>query len=134
MTSNSKVKTAQSNTRNNFSNSKHLVDVISSALLEKKAEDIVLLDVTKLTTLTDYFIVCHGGSETQIKAISSNVTEKTMEVLEEREWRREGLDAKRWVVLDYVNVVVHIFNKESREHYGLERMWNDAQITSIKDN
>ncbi|MEX0772743.1 MAG: ribosome silencing factor [Balneolales bacterium] len=133
MTQNTKVRKTDYNQRN-FKNSDKLVNVIGTALLEKKAEDIVLLDVRELTTLTDYFIVCHGGSETQIKAISSNVSQKTMEELGEREWRKEGLDAKRWVVLDYVNVVVHIFNKESREHYGIERMWNDAKLIRISDN
>ncbi|MEX2404409.1 MAG: ribosome silencing factor [Balneolales bacterium] len=133
MTQNIKVRKTDYN-QSNFKNSDKLVNVIGTALLEKKAEDIVLLDVRELTTLTDYFIVCHGGSETQIKAISSNVSQKTMEELGEREWRKEGLDAKRWVVLDYVNVVVHIFNKESREHYGIERMWNDAKLIRISDN
>lgn len=133
MTQNIKVK-KNPYTHNQFKNSNKLVDVIGAALLEKKAENIVLLDVTKLTTLTDYFIVCHGGSETQIKALSSNVSEKTVEELGEKEWRKEGVDAKRWIVLDYVNVVVHIFNRETREHYGLERMWNDAKISSITDN
>ena len=114
--------------------SNKLVDVIGSALLEKKAKDIVLLDVTELTTLTDYFIICHGGSETQIKTLTSSVSKKTREELGEKEWRKEGTNSNRWVVVDYVNIVVHIFNEETRERYGLERMWNDAKLTRITDN
>ncbi|MEX0779578.1 MAG: ribosome silencing factor [Balneolales bacterium] len=132
MTQNTKARKTEFN-QSNFKDSDKLVEVIGAALLERKAEDIVLLDVRKLTTLTDYFMVCHGLSETQIKAISSNVSKKTMDELGEREWKKEGLDARRWVVLDYVNVVVHIFNKESREHYGIERMWNDAKVSTITD-
>lgn len=110
-----------------------LLDAISEALLEKKAEDITLLDVRNLTTLTDYFIVCHAGSDVQIKAIADNVMEQTREKVGEKAWKKEGLETRRWVVLDYVNVVVHIFLRQQREFYGIERMWNDAEITKIED-
>jgi len=111
-----------------------LIDTITDALLEKKAKNIVLLDVTKLTTLTDYFVVCHGTSETQIKALADNVAEQTNKKVREKAWKKEGLDSRRWIILDYVNVVVHIFNEEKREFYGIERMWNDAQKTEIQGN
>ena len=110
-----------------------LINTITEALLDKKAKDIAVLDVRGLTTLTDYFIVCHGTSDTQIGALASSVSVKTKEVLGEAEWKKEGLDTRRWIILDYVNVVVHIFNKEKREYYGIERMWNDAEITKIED-
>jgi len=113
--------------------SKALIDAIAQALLERKAKEIVLLDVRGLTTLTDYFIVCHGTSETQIRALANNVLNKTREEIGEKVWKREGLDARRWIILDYVNVVVHIFNEEKRNFYGIERMWNDAIRTEIKD-
>ena len=111
-----------------------LIDCITEALLEKKARDVVLLDVRELTTLTDYFIICHGTSETQIKALAENVDDQTREKLNEKVWKMEGLDARRWIILDFVNVVVHIFNEEKRNFYGIERMWNDAVRTEIKDN
>jgi ribosome-associated protein len=110
-----------------------LIECITEALLEKKARDIVLLDVRELTTLTDYFIICHGTSETQIKALANNVLDKTVEKLGEKSWKKEGMDARRWIILDYVNVVIHIFNEEKRSYYGIERMWNDAIRTEIKD-
>ncbi|MEX0995320.1 MAG: ribosome silencing factor [Balneolaceae bacterium] len=113
--------------------SEALIKTITDALLEKKAKEIVLLDVRGLTTLTDYFIVCHGTSETQIKALANSVLDKTSEKIGEKAWKREGLDARRWIILDYVNVVVHIFNEEKRNFYGIERMWNDAVRTEIKD-
>jgi len=113
--------------------SQKLIDVISEALLEKLAEDVTILDVRKLTTLTDYFIVCHASSDVQIKAIADNVEDCTREELGEKVWKKEGLETRRWVILDYVNVVVHIFHKEQREYYGIERMWNDAEVTKVED-
>jgi len=120
--------------RNKTADSALLIDAITEALLEKKAKDIVLLDVRGLTTLTDYFIVCHGTSETQIRALAGNVTEKTKKQAGEAVWKQEGIDARRWIILDYVNIVVHIFNEEKREFYGIERMWGDAEKTKIEDN
>lgn len=110
-----------------------LIDVIGESLLEKKAENIVLLDVSKVTTLADYFVVCHALSDTQVKAIADNVSEQTKKQLGEMVWRKEGHDTNRWIVLDYVNVVVHIFLRDLREFYGIERMWSDAVVTEIKD-
>lgn len=110
-----------------------LINAIKEGLLEKKAKDIVLLDVRELTTLTDFFVICHGTSETQIRALANSVTQKVKDELEENVWKKEGLDARRWIILDYVNVVVHIFSEEKRQFYGIERMWNDAIRTEIKD-
>jgi ribosome-associated protein len=110
-----------------------LIEAIKEGLLEKKAKDIVLLDVKELTTLTDYFVVCHGTSETQIRALANSVLEKVKETLGEQAWKKEGMEARRWVILDYVNVVVHIFSPDKREFYGIERMWNDAVLTEIHD-
>lgn len=115
------------------SDSKLLLDTITEGLLEKKAKDIKILDIRSLTTLTDYFIVCHGTSETQIRALANSAIEKVKEDLGENVWKKEGLDARRWIILDYVNVVVHIFSEEKRQYYGIERMWNDAEITEVED-
>jgi len=110
-----------------------LADVIADGLLDKKGKDVVILDVRGLTTLTDYFVVCHGTSETQIKALADSVEDKTLEKLGEKPWKREGFDARRWIILDYVTVVVHIFSEEKREYYGIERMWNDANRIEVTD-
>lgn len=111
-----------------------LIDVIVEGLLEKKAEEILVLDVHKLTTLADKFIICHATSDVQIKAIADNVSKQTSQQLNEKPWKEEGRDTRRWVILDYVNVVVHIFKKELRDYYALEKMWNDAEVTKVEDN
>lgn len=111
-----------------------LLDVITDALLDKKAEDITVLDVHELTTLADKFVICHANTDVQIKAIANNVNKETQEKLNEKAWKEEGRESRRWVILDYVNVVVHIFKKELRDYYALERMWNDAPLRKIEDN
>jgi ribosome-associated protein len=108
-----------------------LAQVAGDALLDKKGRDVVILDVGDLTTLAEFFVVCHGTSETQIKALADNVEEKTREILGEKAWKREGFDSRRWIILDYVNVVVHVFSEEKREFYGIERMWNDAKRVEV---
>lgn len=110
------------------------LNVIIEALLDKKAHDIAVLDISELTTLAEYFVICHGNSDTQIKALSDSVEEKVAEFSKEKVWKREGLKSGGWIILDYVNIVVHIMSAEKREYYGIERMWNDAVITHISDN
>ena len=114
-------------------NSKEMVDIITDALLSKKGKEITVLDVSNLTTLTDYFVVCHGTSDVQIKALADTVEEEMREQIDERAWKKEGLQGRSWVILDFVNVVVHILSKEKRDFYGIERMWNDAEITEVED-
>lgn len=119
---------------NKTGDSDKLIEAITTGLLEKKAEDITILDVHKLTTLADNFIICHASTDVQIKAIANSVVNQTHEQLDEKPWKEEGRDTRRWVILDYVNVVVHIFKKELREYYALEKMWNDAEITKVEDS
>jgi ribosome-associated protein len=100
-----------------------LLNCISEALLEKKAENILQLDVSKISSITDYFIICHAGSDTQVKALASNVVQKVNEDLEERPVRREGMDARRWVTIDYADVLPVRKNVERRSneaHYRLK--------------
>ncbi|MDZ7658877.1 ribosome silencing factor [Fodinibius sp.] len=111
-----------------------LIEVIGEALLDRKAEDITVLDVHELTTLADKFVICHANTDVQIKAIADNVNKETKEQLNEKAWKEEGRETRRWVILDYVNVVVHIFKKELREYYALEQMWNDAPVQKIEDD
>lgn len=118
---------------NKTSDSDKLIDLVTLGLKEKKAKDIRVMDVRELTTLTDYFVVCHGTSDTQIGALANSVLDKVKEGTGENVWQREGLESRRWIILDYVNVVVHIFSQEKREYYGIERMWSDASITEVSD-
>ncbi|MGN8225158.1 ribosome silencing factor [Gracilimonas sp. BCB1] len=113
--------------------SKEMVEVITEALLSRKGREITVLDVSELTTLTDYFVVCHGNSDVQIKALADVVEEDVREKMGEKAWKKEGLQSRSWVILDFVNIVVHVMSKEKRDFYGIERMWNDAKVTYIED-
>lgn len=135
MTQNTEIveSTFKTDSPSKTTDSELLIESIVEGLHEKKAKNIKLLDVRSLTTLTDYFVVCHGTSDTQIRALANSAIEKVKENIGENVWKKEGMDARRWVILDYVNVVVHIFSEEKRNYYGIERMWNDAEITEIED-
>jgi len=122
-----------SSNNNTASPTDELVPFIAKKLSDKKAEQIVILDLKGITTLADYFIICNGVSDTHLKSLADEVAEKTRVEYAEKPWRQEGLDTRRWIVLDYVNIVVHIFKEDTREHYGLEKMWNDAKITHYSD-
>ncbi len=95
------------------------------AAAAKQADDVAILDVHGLIVITDYFVICSGRSEPQIKTIVEEV-EKAIRELGERPIRREGGADAGWVLLDYVDVVVHVFAEEEREYYDLERLWRDA--------
>lgn len=110
-----------------------LVEVIQEALLELKAENIIRLDLREITTLTDYFFVCEASTDTQIRAITQHVIERVRDTIDERVWKKEGTQSLNWVILDYVNVVVHVLDRESRAFYNIEGMWNDAPSIVIKD-
>lgn len=105
---------------------------IAELALTKKAKDVAILDLRKLTSMTDYFVICTGESETQVKAIADAI-ESGMEELGERAWHKEGLQNLQWVLLDYVDVVVHVFHKDARLFYGLEKLWGDARIQKVID-
>ena len=109
-----------------------LAKKIADLALAKKADDVLLMDLRKVTTTTDFFVLCSADSATQVKAIADSIVEGT-ETVGSRVWHTEGLQALLWVVLDYVDVVVHIFHKEERSFYNLERLWGDAKFTEMRD-
>jgi ribosome-associated protein len=98
--------------------------------LSKKAEDVVILDLRGLSTVTDFFVICSGSSDTHVRAISDAI-EDGLEAKGVRKWHIEGYTHRRWVLLDYVDVVVHVFHHKTREFYLLERLWGDAEIERI---
>lgn len=106
--------------------SKELALAAAKALDSKKGRDIKVLEIDKITTLADYFVICSGGSNTQIKALCDEV-EKQLDTLGETPLHREGYRGGTWVLLDYGCVAVHVFNEEAREFYSLERLWNDGK-------
>ena len=105
---------------------------ISKLMLEKKALDIRIIDVRKITTLTDCFVICTSESEPQTRAITDHI-HKQMKKDGIKAWHIEGYEHLDWVLLDYVNIVVHVFSLESREYYDLERLWADGQIAQVHD-
>jgi ribosome-associated protein len=113
-------------------NSKQLAEEISEIIFSKKGYDVKLLDLQKVTTMTDYFLICSADSDSQVRAISDEI-EKTLRDQGIKCWHREGYKALNWILLDYVDLVVHVFKKDSREFYNLEKLWGDAVITEMED-
>ena len=105
---------------------------ISDLMLGKKALDVIIIDVQKITTLTDFFVICTSESEPQTRAITDHVNEQ-MKKEGLKAWHIEGYENLDWVLMDYVNIVVHVFSRESRDYYDLERLWADGQITKVHD-
>ncbi len=112
--------------------SKELVDKIGELILSKKGYDVKVLDLRKLTSFTDFFVIASADSDTQVKAIADgiedNLTDEGIKCL-----HKEGFTGLNWVLLDYIDVVVHIFLKDSRSFYNLEKLWGDAPVTVIED-
>ena len=102
--------------------------------LDKKASDPVLLDLRELEAVSDFFVVVSAASEVQVKAVADFVEEQLREDSGAKPWHVEGLDGRRWVLLDYVDVVVHVFHEKTREYYLLERLWGDAKRIEIVDD
>jgi ribosome-associated protein len=100
--------------------------------LSRRAEDLAILDLRELAEFTDYFLICSGASDTQVRAIADAVLEG-MKKDGTQPWHTEGYDGRRWVLLDFVDVVVHIFQPDARAFFGLERLWGDAPTESVAD-
>lgn len=111
-----------------------LKDIIVRGMLEKKASNIVVMDLRGVkSAVTDFFVVCSGTSDRQVSAIRDGIEEETWKSAEQDPWRREGLERKEWVLLDYVDVVAHIFTEKKRSFYGIEDLWGDAEIINVSD-
>lgn len=109
-----------------------LAEVIVKGMQEKKAEDIVILNLKKIqNAVADYFIICTGTSNTHVDAISDAVEKEVLETLREKPVNVEGKKLAEWVLIDYVDVVAHIFQKETRAYYDLEGLWGDAEMKEI---
>ena len=101
---------------------------------EKKATDIVVMDLRKVkNAVADFFVLCSGSSDKQLDAIADSVGEEVYKALKENPWYTEGKNNKEWILLDYINVVAHVFRKDRRQFYALEKLWGDAEITEIGD-
>jgi ribosome-associated protein len=101
--------------------------------LEKKATDIHVLDLREITSMTDYFVIATGSSDRQVKAIAENVIAEMRDTEGIGAWRSEGWDSLHWIIVDFVDFVVHVFLEESRKFYNIERLWADAPMVEVKD-
>ncbi|MBG7612196.1 ribosome silencing factor [Polaribacter sp. BAL334] len=109
-----------------------LIAVIIKGIDDVKGENIQLLDLRDIeNTVCDYFIICSGNSNTQVNAISGSVQKVVSKEIKDKPWHVEGETNAEWVLMDYVNVVVHIFQKHVRDFYDIESLWGDAKITQI---
>ena len=111
-----------------------LIDKIVEAMQDTKGEEILIFDLSKIVnSVAQTFIICSGNSNTQVSAIAGNIEKKVRNDLQDRPWHVEGNENALWVLLDYVSVVVHVFQRETREYYDIEELWGDAQITKIEN-
>ncbi|MCG8476915.1 MAG: ribosome silencing factor [Cytophagales bacterium] len=114
-------------------NSEKLSDLIVLGMLEKKASDILVMDLRNVKgAVADFFVLASGSSDTQVDSIARSVEETVYKTSKEDPWHTEGMENREWVLLDYVNVVAHVFKADVREFFDLEGLWGDAKITKIE--
>ncbi|MDC1217026.1 ribosome silencing factor [Flavobacteriaceae bacterium] len=112
-----------------------LLDEIVNGIENVKGEDIQILDLKQIdNTPCDFFIICSGNSNTQVNAIVGSIQKNVSKLLKEKPFHTEGSDLAEWVLIDYVDIVVHVFQKQIREYYNIEELWGDAKTTQITSN
>lgn len=113
--------------------SEKITEVIIHGIQEKKGKEIVSLDLRNIAgAACDCFIICHADSTTQVRAIAESIEEEMYKSMKEDPWHKEGFENCEWILLDYINVVVHVFMTEKRDFYGVEDLWGDAKIKAYK--
>jgi ribosome-associated protein len=114
-------------------NNDDLLANIIKGIEEVKGENIDILDLRAIdNTVCDYFVICNGNSNTQVNAIVGSIQKLVSKELKDKPWHVEGTENGEWVLMDYVNIVVHVFQKHIREYYRIESLWGDANITTIE--
>lgn len=114
--------------------SSKIIKTIIAAIKEKKGENIISLDLRKINeAVADFFIICEAGSQPQVRAIAENVEDRVKENCSEAPYHHEGYSSLQWVLIDYVNVVVHVMQPDTRKFYRLEEMWSDAAAEEFED-
>ncbi|MFC6103347.1 ribosome silencing factor [Olivibacter domesticus] len=109
--------------------STYLSEVIIHGIQEKKGNEIARLDLQNVySSVSDYFVICHAESTTQVRAIAKSVEEEVHKTLKQDPWRKEGFDHAEWILLDYIDVVVHVFKSDKRQFYAIEDLWGDAEL------
>lgn len=112
--------------------SKEVAYKAAELIFNKKGFNVVIIDLRGLTPIADFFVICSADSDTQVKAIAEEV-DVNLKEMGIKTWHKEGFKSLNWVLLDYVDVVVHVFKKDTREYYNLERLWGDAPTTKVED-
>ena len=111
-----------------------LIHKIVESIQDTKGEDVMIFDLSGIeNSVAETFVICSGNSNTQVAAIAGNIEKKVRNDLKERPWHVEGTENAMWDLVDYVSVVVHIFQKQIREYYDIEELWGDAKITKIEN-
>jgi len=109
-----------------------LAEIAVKGIQEKKGMEITCLNLKEVkNAVADYFIICHGNSNTHVAAIADSVEDEIRKAIKEKPWHREGSENRQWLLLDFVNVVVHVFQQETREFYNLEDLWADAKVEQV---
>lgn len=112
-----------------------LLEQINNAIKEKQGIDLINISLEKIeNAVAKYFIICHGNSNTHVNTIADYVQRHVKTQLKENPWQKEGFENSQWILLDFVDVVVHIFQKEYRDFYKLEELWGDCEIIKIENN
>jgi ribosome-associated protein len=111
-----------------------LVLAAADAASSKKAESVVILDVSEQLVITDHFLICSANSDRQVRTIADEIEKRLRETASVKPYRREGETEAMWVLLDYVDFVVHVFQHEARDYYDLERLWSDAPRVPYEEN
>ena len=118
--------------KKNINNDDLLANIIKG-IEELKGDNIKILDLRTIdNTVCDYFVICDGNSNTQVNAIVGSIQKIVSKELKDKPWHVEGAENGEWVLMDYVNIVVHVFQKHIREYYNIENLWGDAKITTIE--
>ena len=119
----------------NKASADELIALIIAGIEEVKGVDINLLDLREIeNTVCDYFVICNGTSNTHVNAIVSSIQKTVSKSIKDKPWHIEGADNAEWVLMDYVNVVVHVFQKHVREFYDIEGLWGDAKVTMVESS
>jgi len=119
--------------KKNINNDELLANIIKG-IEEVKGNNIDILDLRAIeNTVCDYFVICNGTSNTQVNSIVNSVQKTVSKELKDKPWHVEGTENGEWVLMDYVNIVVHVFQKHIREYYNIESLWGDAKITTIEN-
>ena len=110
-----------------------LITLIITGIEDVKGQNINILDLRSIeNSVCDYFLICDGNSNTQVNAIVNSIQKKVSKSAHEKPYQIEGVENAEWVLMDYINIVVHVFQKHKREHYDIENLWGDAKITEIE--